>query len=228
MDVAGINELRSLLADDVKNLRDSGRFTFVSADAQQFEDGSLGVIYRVKRKAFVREIKVLGIENIKTSKFLKKLDLNENDLVDDLVLAAKIREVKEYYGKHHYPYLDAQWALKENLDGSVDVEISVKEGVRFKVNKIVFEGNTIFEEDELREAMMQKKTRWWSSWITGSGTYKPEVVDADVMALRDMYHNRGYLDAEVLEPVLDTTKSDKGVLKIKIQEGNTSRIKLAM
>ncbi len=224
LDVKGLNELRGLLADDVKNLRDSGRFTFVSADAEQYEDGTLGVVYRVKRKAFIREITVTGTDDIRVGKFLKKLDLKENDLVDDLVLASKVRGVKEYYAKHHYPYLDAQWALKQNPNGSVDVEIVVTEGIRFKVNKIIFEGNTIFKEDELREVMMQKKRRWWSSWITGSGTYKPEVVDGDIVALRSLYQDRGYLDAEVSDPVLEKLDNGKGVLKIKIEEGQPYKI----
>lgn len=223
-EVSGVRVLRALLAEDVKKLRDSDRFTFVSADAEQFEDGTLGVVYRVKRKPYVRDVMVSGAENMGAAKIVKKLEIDEGALIDDLQLAAKVRELKEYYAKHHYPYAEVRWELEENADGSVNVMVTVTEGVQFMVHQIEFDGNTLIEADELRAVMMQQKRNWWSSWITGKGTYKPEAVDADVAAIRSLYQGRGYLDAEVMDPVLDTDKHGKGTLTFKIQEGSLYKV----
>lgn len=223
-EVSGLTELRALLAEDIKRLRESDRFTFVTADVEQFDDGSLGVIYGVKRKPLLHAVLVVGADQMGADKVVKKMDLKELDLIDDLMLASKVRDLKEYYGKHHYPYTEASWDLAENADGTVDVTINVTEGVHFLVHRIEFEGNEILPDTELRAVMTQKKRKWWSSWLTGRGTYKPETVDADVAAIRAFYQSRGYLDAEVLEPVLDTSKHGHGVLTFTVQEGEPYQV----
>lgn len=223
-EVDGTRELRALLSADVKKLRDSDRFTFVSADIEQFEDGTLGVIYRVKRKPHIREILVTGAERMGSEKVIKELEIKPDDLIDDLLLAGKVRQLKEFYAKHHYPYAEADWDLAEKKDGSVDLLITVTEGVRFLVNRIEFDGNTVLGREELLAAMTQKERVWWKSWVTGAGTYKPESVDADVAAIRSLYQGHGYLDAEVGEPVLDTADGGKGVLTFKVAEGDLYKV----
>lgn len=224
LQVDGVRSLRTLLATDVKKLRESDRYTFVSADVEQFDDDSLGVIYRVKRKPYIHAVHVTGADKVGADKVIKKMGLQQGMLIDDLVLASKVRDLKQDYAKHNYPYAEADWDLSENEDGTVDVTITVTEGVRFLVHNIEFEGNEVIPDEQLRGVMMQKKRQWWSSWISGKGTYKPEAVDADVAAIRSLYQSRGYLDAEVSEPVLDTTKHGKGVLTFTIQEGEIYKV----
>jgi outer membrane protein insertion porin family len=71
---------------------------------------------------------------------------------------------------------------------------------------------------------MKQKKKWFLSFITGAGKYKPEYEDMDIFAIKSLYMNAGYLDVTVADPLLDTTKPKKSRLIIRINEGKRYRI----
>ncbi len=48
---------------------------------------------------------------------------------------------------------------------------------------------------------------WWISWLTDAGVLKMDVLKQDAERVATFYHNQGYMDARVGEPVV-TQKDD--------------------
>jgi outer membrane protein insertion porin family len=137
------------------------------------------------------------------------------------IAAAK---VKEAYRDYWYPDTKVTWTSKANDElGTVDVAFRIDCGQKMGIKYIEFDGNDIVEDKKLLKLIQQKKKKWWS-FITGSGKYKDEVVDADVYALKTFYMNNGFLDAQVTEPELVKTNPKKSRLIFKISEGQRYRV----
>ncbi len=87
-----------------------------------------------------------------------------------------------------------------------------------RLREIVFEGNTEISDDELADLVKTERYHWWSSWITGSGVVKKELLEQDTRELALYYLNRGYAEVQVGEPTVDRT--EEGLrLTYRVQEG---------
>ncbi|AKJ64429.1 outer membrane protein assembly factor BamA [Kiritimatiella glycovorans] len=209
--------LRHAVSEDVRRLRDAERFAYVAADVEPVGP-DWRVVFQVKGRPRVRDIEVQGAKAVTSRKIRNLMELERGAFVDDLTLAARIREVKEHYRKHHYPYADIDWDLQWNEDESVDVRIAVDEGKKLVVKQVEIVGNEAVKDKVLRKELEQKGTSILS-WITGAGTYKAGAEDHDRAAVRRVYHDRGYLDAEVSGPDLEVNKRGKAVYRVKVEEG---------
>ncbi len=96
--------------------------------------------------------------------------------------------------------------------------VHIDEGPRYRINKVSFEGNKVFNHDELEPAL---------SMIKGD-IYSLKKVGADITLVRDYYGAKGYADAMVRPDITEVGVDDKGVrlinINYKITEGNSYRI----
>jgi len=80
----------------------------------------------------------------------------------------------------------------------------IDEGDKIKIASIHFEGNHVFSERSLRNAMKKTKVNTWFRLLSEtSTTYAQANYDADVENLKGVYHARGYKDVVVKDPALD-------------------------
>jgi outer membrane protein insertion porin family len=68
----------------------------------------------------------------------------------------------------------------------------IDEGSKNEIRKIRFEGNNSFTDPELRKEMKLKEKGWFS-WLTKSGRFESNQLDADLDAILDYYRSKGYL-----------------------------------
>ncbi len=214
---------RDALSRDVRSLEKSGRFSFVSADIERQPDG-ITVIYTVELKPRIRRLAIDGADYISNRKVRDLLELGVGDPVDDAILATRALKVKEHYRKKYFPFTELTWTIKvDPQTRAADVAITVKEGARAKVKKIHFAGNKHVKAADLRKPMKQKKRNFFS-WLTGSGTYNPDDLAADLPAIRRVYLDHGYLDVAVGEPEIIELGDDKIEIRIPVTEGTLYRL----
>lgn len=214
---------RDALSRDVKSMEQSGRFSYVAADVERVPDG-LAVTYTVEFKPIIRRLTINGAEYLTNKKVRDLLELGVGDPVDDAVLSTKSVAVKDHYRKKYFPFVELSWTITTDpASGGADVSITVKEGARAKVKSINFVGNESVTTKELRKVMKQKK-RWMFSWLTGSGRYDPDVLSADVPAIRSAYLDKGFLDVSVGQPKLENVDEQRLAITIPVKEGAVYRL----
>lgn len=136
--------------------------------------------------------------------WLKKRKLNEEEAFEGRLA------VQEHY--RNAGYLDVQVGRVEYArddDGNIVMQLDVREGVQFRINRILLSGVNKFPESSIRSALLLK-----TGDIAAS-----QAIDKDVNAVRDFYGSRGYIDTyvrHVLQPVDGRGLSD---LLIVVEEG---------
>lgn len=214
---------RDVLARDIKAMEKSGKFSYVAADLERQPDG-FNVVYMVEFKPIVRRLTINGAEYLTNRKVRELLDLGVGQPVDDAVLATKAAVVKDHYRKKYFPFSELSWTITTDpASGGADVDIKVDEGSRSKVKNITFTGNENVKARDLRKVMKQKK-RTIFSWLTGSGTYNPDDLAADIPMLRGVYLDRGYLDVNIGEPEIIHLDNNRIEIRTPVQEGPQYRL----
>ena len=104
------------------------------------------------------------------------------------------------------------------------VTFRIKEGQIVRVKDIRFEGNTVFDNGDLQDAMATKE-KWFLSWMTGRGNYNEMLLQQDLARIADLYFNEGYVKVKVRDPVISLVDNDKHMLLlIHIDEGDQYRL----
>lgn len=196
-----------------------GRFEDVRADIET-ENGIRVLIYRLEERPLVRSVEYGGNKEIETSKLREVVTLKSPDIFEPRVVAESIKKMKEVYVAEGYHAATIKEKLTVNDANEATVTFEIEEGEKALVGTIAFEGNTVFDDDDLREAM-ETRERWFLSWLTGRGAYLPDVLENDLAILADMYFNKGYLQVKVKEPTVTVSDDKKSLLiNIRIEEGD--------
>jgi outer membrane protein insertion porin family len=222
-EVTDTDYIVSAIAIDVRRMRESGRYSYVDASMDVEPDGVI-LVYTVVSKFKLRRMEIAGAENMRNKKIRKKSELTLGQFADDSTFSQAAAKIEAAYRNAWYPDAEVEWASRTDEQvGTVDVTFSIDEGRKLGIKKLVFEGNDSMDDKALRKVIQQKQ-KWFLSFITGAGKYKPENVDMDVFAIKQLYMNQGFLDIVVSDPELDDTKPKKSRLIFTIDEGRRYRV----
>ncbi len=109
------------------------------------------------------------------------------------------REVKTLYDKEGFLLATVQ-VTSDTADTSQSrrvVRITVDEGKEVQVESIRFNGNTAFDDGDLRGAMDEiKENRWWKFW--SSANFDSKKYEEDKTKIVKFYRKNGFRDAQIL------------------------------
>ncbi len=217
---------RAVVADDVRALRETRRFSQVEAFAERVP-GGVDVVVAVAAKPRIARLEVRGADTLGNSTVRETMAVGLGDQVDDADLSAAARRVEDAYQKKYRPRARVTWDLVvDPATGLADVTVTVKEGPRARVRAVRFEGNRAVPGEELRKGLLQKRFYRYNPWhwISGAGKLSPDDLDADRYTLRNAYLDRGYLDVEIGEPEVRLLPSGGADVVFRIEEGRPYRI----
>ena len=132
-----------------------------------------------------------------------------NPLDRSLVLRAVGKIKKKYALK--FPFSEVNYEIKEDeATGTAVVIFDIVENLNTKINRVEFDGNTVFDDQVLRNLL---DTATWaytidpSEWPSGRfmkfsglrdlGRFDYEKYQKDLVKIQDFYQNAGYLDCKV-------------------------------
>lgn len=208
--------------EDVKSIYRIGIFQDVTVESVKTEKG-ISLVYTVVEKPFVRAVSITGNKEIASDKLRDAIELKNNSVFSGGLLAKSEKKIKSMYADEGYYLAEVSSSTTKSGKNGIRVTFTVKEGEKVLIKKIAFEGNTVFSQRKLRK-QMETKEKWFLSWITGSGTYKEEVLKTDVNRVADLYYNNGYINVKVGEPKVELLPDKSGlVVTIGITEGEQFR-----
>lgn len=102
----------------------------------------------------------------------------------------------------------------------VDVVFEINEGPETGLQSINFLGNEAFSDNDLREVMVSKQSRWWRLF-SSNDNYDPNRLDYDREQLRKFYTNRGYYDFRIVSGVSELAPDNSAFLMtLTVEEGD--------
>lgn len=170
-----------------------GSIEFEGNDA--FGDGTLRQVIKIKEKKWL----------------LWPFHFTEEAVEADV---DRLREF--YYGRGHLNYkIEARTELSDSGD-KMDVVFVIEEGPVYRIDRIVFNGNTRFTEEQLRENLDSREGK----------VYLKAEADRGARRIEQRYREIGYVDAEVRQSVKFTPEVDENLvtLTIHVKEGRQFRI----
>lgn len=208
--------------EDVRSLYATGNITNVRIFGEPTRDG-VKVIVVVQSQATVGDVAIEGATRISPNRLRKQLSLKTGDVLNESALEQDRQKILDEYRNRGFTDTTVQYRTDVNEQtGASRVVYTVSESGKVTIRGIRFEGNQAFNERELRKVMKTKPANLLSP-ITKAGRLNREQLDQDLLALRDYYQNRGYVDVNVGDPRWDAVSPGRIVLTIPIQEGRQYR-----
>ncbi len=208
---------------DIRAIYGLGRFEDIAAEIE-VQDGANVLVYRLKERPLVRKITFEGNDEFDDSKLETIITLHIPDIYEPRVVEESVRAIRDEYVKEGYYGVEVVPEVKVNDRAEAEVVFRIKEGKKVLVNRIIFDGNTVFTDRELKK-VMQTKERWFLSWLTGRGTFLEDVLKNDQLLIADAYFNAGYPQVKVKNPVIIISGDRKYLdIYIEIEEGDLFRV----
>jgi outer membrane protein insertion porin family len=115
--------------------------------------------------------------------------------------------------------------LISRIKDRVLLKLNIEEGDEVIVREIVFNGNEVFDDDDLSGAMEETgESVWWQFW--SSAQFKPKDFEKDKQLVIDYYKENGYRDAEILDDTLIYYNDNKDLkIILDVYEGPQYRIR---
>jgi outer membrane protein insertion porin family len=113
----------------------------------------------------------------------------------------------------------------ERIKDRTLVMLKFIEGDEVLIQSITFNGNTAFEDDDLKSEFDEtKEDRWWKFW--SSPNFKRKDFEKDKELLEKFYKKNGYRDFAILRDTLLLSDDKKYLdLRIDVYEGNQYKVR---
>ena len=155
--------------------------TGIFSDIEFRRDGDALVI-AVKERPSIESFEIEGNKDIKTedlTESLRGVGLAKGRTFDRSILEnVKSALMEQYYSQGKYAVSIDAYVL-DRPNNTVRVGFIISEGDRAKIRQVNIVGNTIFEEEELRENF-GLQTANWLSWFRQDDRYSNEALDGDL------------------------------------------------
>ncbi len=207
--------VQETINEDVKRLYGAGYFQDIRIDIEDTADG-YRLHVEVIEKPIVKEVIIQGATVFKEDKLRKELKLIEGQVLDRK--AVKIGEdgIRKLYSNKGFRFVEVESEIKMNRQSKeATIIISVREGLKYKIKKMTFEGNKAFKAKKLLKFM---KTRS-KGFPFRTGVFKTENFEKDMEHLKLFYAQEGYLDAKI-DPKFEYDEKNHWIfVTILIEEG---------
>jgi outer membrane protein insertion porin family len=195
-------------------------FDVISPSAVAADSSGSEVIVRftVTERPIVTRINFVGNSKLRRSELSNAITLKVNDVVNQMKLRVDELALINKYLEKGFPDVKIRSETQTNADASITVTFFVDEGDKITIDEFRFEGNTTFSTRTLRGQLSLK-----AKGLFNDGAFQEAKLVADRGAVTQYYHDRGYIDAEVIDVVQDVHRDDKGnnnmTITFRIYEG---------
>jgi len=212
------------VSTDIKKIYKLGFFDDVSAVVEKNPEGVI-LIYNVKEKPVVVDLRVKGNKKINTDEILKAIEVKEGRIIELEKVKMSAAAIKKLYLDKGYVAAEVNYDIEPRTEGTVGVTFDIKEGKKAFIKEIIIVGNKAIKGKKIKD-VMQTKPKWFLTFITERGIYRQEELDRDSERIRALYLDNGYIDVKVAKPEVQYSEKKEGfVVTYRIEEGNQYQVK---
>jgi outer membrane protein insertion porin family len=158
----------------------------------------LRFVIQEPEKAYVRKITFSGNNHLKANGIKGVMRTQEKGIfswftgsgtLDEEVLEEDRKQIEGFY--HDHGYVRVKVGMPDiviSRDGkTISINIPLEEGNEYKVGDIVFKGDIIFDQDEMRKKFKSQKGQ----------TFRSSLFQDDITTITDVYQDKGYAFADI-------------------------------
>lgn len=205
------------LNKDLRSIYEMGFFEDIQIDTEEIPGGK-NVTFRVSEKPSITKITLLGTERIDQEDLMQVLGIKKYSIMNRNAIKDSVKRLKDHYHRKGFYHVDIKERIEEFPNNEVALIYQINEGDKAYIREISFEGNSAFDDDDLKD-IMDTSEKGFFSFFTQSGHLDKKNLDKDIFKVESFYQNKGYINARVGEPEI-TYKEDEGLkITVTIHEG---------
>jgi outer membrane protein insertion porin family len=183
--------------------------------------GGVAVTFVVREKPFITEIVFDGNENISDDKLKEKITIRNNSFLDQQQAKESAERIRSEYHDQGYYNVRVTPIVQGVEEDRKRLTFFIKEGQRARIKTVTLDGLTVFKKSDMLKNLA---TREWVPWygiitrlqlpsmFSDAGLLKRDELANDAERIRGNYLNKGYLNAQVSQPVVELTEDKKWFL----------------
>lgn len=215
----GLAEFQDVITRAVKQLWMLGLFSDVQIEGEQISGtDEVNLFIKVVERPYLNTLTFIGNRKLKRKDLLDASRLREGIPLGPSRVAQAIERIELKYKEDGYLRSEIETNLIP-VDGDstrVNLLVSIVEGPKVGINRIVILGNEVLSDRQIRR-VMQTGTGFL---FFSRGNYDHNVVDNDKELIAQLYGIAGYLDAEVMADSLSYDEKGKNMtLFLMVEEG---------
>ncbi len=207
----------SLITRNVKALYRLGAFSRVAIQESKTPDG---VVVRVSVEEYpmVRNVRFRGNKDVSDSDLNKALQMKAFSFYNRADLPAELEALKDVYRKSGFYDIEITPETEETETG-VRLVYIVGEGGKSLIAEIDILGNRNIDDYTITKVMMVRE-KGPTALISSSGVFLKDQIKDDLIRIRLLYMEHGYLDAVVEEPEVKVHPDGEDLyVAIRVHEG---------
>ncbi len=205
----GQEYLQSVISDDLKRLYNTGYFSDVRVDRQDYE-GGLRVIFYIEEKPVIDKVTFSKLRYFSPKVISRKLKTQEGKFLDNKSLKDDEDTIKDLYAKKGLTLVEIQAeTTPDEVTRKVNVHFIIHEGYRVRIHRINVSGNAKYKDKQIIRIIKTRAKTFFTS-----GYLSQETLDEDMERVLSFYEQNGFIDATA---DYSTEQLPKGLININIR-----------
>ncbi len=213
----------SRIKEDITALYQLGHFEDIQVRTEGFETG-LKVIFVVKEKPLIREIRYEGNVEIATDKLKETVTLLPRTAYSVQNIQENAEKIRLKYQDDGYYTTTVMPIVTELRTGDRNITFYIDEGQKVELREVIITGNKAFSSGEIKK-QLKTQEHWFFSFLGRSGALRTEELREDMDTITELYYNKGFIQVQVDEPVIERRSDEELAVKIHIREGEQFSIR---
>ncbi len=220
---AGTMASNRQFGEAIRRVYELGLFQDIQIDAQQGTDGVILTVIVVEKPA-ITELVFEGNDALDEEELTEGLGVRTGQILDESMVRAGALRIEEKYREKGFYLVEVAYEIVETSSTEVSVVYRIDESEKLRVARMSFVGNESIESSEILKFIATRPGSLLS-FLNQSGTFRRTEFQTDLQRIRFLYYDRGFLDVEVTDPVLELSPDRSSLyVTIGIVEGPQYRV----
>jgi outer membrane protein insertion porin family len=188
-----------ILTRDLRSIFSLGYFQNVRADVETLPGVGYRLIFVIKERPRITALNVTGNSIVPTKKILEDMSLKVGSVFTQAALESNLDKIRTEYRDKGYYKVKLTSQVDKVSDQQYAVTIKVEESPRIYITEIEIAGTRVLSSLEVKRLMQSAEVDCFD-WITDSGVFDENKINADLAAISAQYLRRGYIRVFIDKP----------------------------
>jgi outer membrane protein insertion porin family len=177
------------------------------------------MIIEVKENPIIAEVEFIGNKKVDSDMLQSEIRLAKRTVYTKEKLQSDIKRIGDIYVKSGRFLTVIKPKIIQKEQNRINLIFDIKEGKKADITKINFIGNSAFSDNNLREEITTKESKWYK-FFNSADTYDSDRIEFDKEKLRRFYNSKGYADFAAISAIAQITPTkDKFYINFLLEEG---------
>lgn len=201
--------------DKIIQLYDEKGFSYTTVRSEEIiniDTNQMTIIFLINegKKVTVNKIEIIGNKNLSKRKILSTIETKRKKPFKESKLNEDIKKIEQLYKNNGFYdiYISTPIIKLDDEKQKVDITLNISEGNRFKIEKILIEGNKAYNTSQILKVIKVKRHKY----------YNQSEIDESIQNIAELYGEKGYLRVNINTEVKKDLITYNIILKFKIEE----------